>query len=74
MVSILIDIASSRFSAAVLQGILDPEKHPRQHPGLSLALRLAKSVIELHGGSISVTGRTVSEPAFAVHIRGRAGR
>jgi len=73
-VSLFIEIPSSRFSAQDLQGMLDPEKHPGQHRGLSLALRLAKSVVELHGGSVTVTGRTVSEPAFAVHIRGRAGK
>ncbi len=69
-----IEIPSSRFSAQELEGMLNPEQQPGQHRGLSLALRLAKSVIELHGGSVTVTGRTVSEPAFAIHLRGRAGK
>ena len=73
-VSLFIEIPSSRFSAQDLQSMLNPEQHPGQHRGLSLALRLAKSVIELHGGTVSVTGRTVSEPAFAIHLKGRAGR
>jgi hypothetical protein len=72
-VTLHIEIPSSKFSAQELEGMLHPEQHPGQHRGLSLALRLAKSVIELHSGTVTVTGRTVSEPAFAVHMRGRAG-
>jgi signal transduction histidine kinase len=72
-VTIHIEVPSARFSAHDLEGMLHPEEHPGQHRGLSLALRLAKSVIELHGGKVAVTGRTVSEPAFAIHLRGRAG-
>ena len=71
---LFIEIPSTRFSAIDLQGMLHPEKHPGQHRGLSLALRLAKSVIELHGGQVTVPGRTVSEPAFAIHLRGPPGR
>lgn len=73
-VSIYIEIPSTRFSASELEGMLNPEMHPGQHRGLSLALRLAKSVIELHGGRIAVTGRTVREPAFAIFLQGRAGQ
>jgi signal transduction histidine kinase len=73
-ISLFIEIPSSRFSAQDLEGMLNPEQHPGRHRGLSLALRLAKSVIELHGGSVGVTGRTVSEPAFVIHLRGRGGR
>jgi signal transduction histidine kinase len=72
--TIFIEIPSSRFSAQELEGMLHPEQQPGQHRGLSLALRLAKAVIDLHGGSVSVTGRTVTEPAFAIHLRGRAGK
>lgn len=73
-VSIYIEIPSARFSAADLGGMLNPETHPGQHRGLSLALRLAKSVVELHGGRVAVTGRTVKEPAFAIFIHGRPGQ
>jgi signal transduction histidine kinase len=73
-ITLHIEIPSSRFSAQELEGMLHPEQQPGQHRGLALALRLAKSVIELHGGTVAVTGRTVSEPAFAIHMRGRAGR
>ncbi len=73
-VTIYIEIPSEKFSARDLEQMLHPEQHPGQHRGLSLALRLARSVIELHGGTVTVTGRTVTEPAFALTLRGRAGR
>lgn len=69
-----IEIPSSKFSARDLESMLHPEMHPGQHRGLSLALRLAKSVIELHGGQVTVTGRTVREPAFAVTLLGQPGK
>ncbi len=72
-VTLHIEIPSSQFSARELESMLNPEQRPGQHRGLSLALRLAKSVIELHDGTVSVTGRTVTEPAFAIHMRARSG-
>lgn len=72
-ITIHIEIPSSRFSARDLEGMLHPETHPGQHRGLSLALRLAKSVVELHGGQVTVTGRTVLEPAFAITLFGNPG-
>lgn len=69
-----IEIPSSKFSARDLESMLHPEMHPGQHRGLSLALRLAKSVVELHGGQVTVTGRTVREPAFAVTLFGQPGK
>jgi len=69
-----IEIPSTQFTANELEGMLNPEQQPGQHRGLSLALRLAKSVIEMHGGTVVVTGRTVSEPAFAIQVRGRPGK
>ena len=53
--------------------MLNPEEQPGLHRGLALALRLAKSIVELHGGRVRVTGRTVREPAFAVDLFTRAG-
>jgi signal transduction histidine kinase len=73
-VTLHIEVPSTKFSAQDLEQMLHPEQHPGQHRGLSLALRLAKSVIELHEGKVTVTGRTVTEPAFAIELRGRAGR
>lgn len=72
-VTVYVEVPSAQFSALELERMLRPEEHPGQHRGLSLAMRLAKSVIELHGGSVNVTGRTVREPAFAIELRGRAG-
>lgn len=72
-ITIFIEVPSTRFSAQELEAMLSPEIHPGQHRGMALALRLAKSIIELHGGTVNVTGRTVSEPAFAIQMRARAG-
>ncbi len=69
-----IEVPSARFSARELEALLSPETHPGQHRGMALALRLAKSIIELHGGSVTLTGRTVSEPAFAIQMRARRGQ
>lgn len=73
-VAIHIEVPSTSFSAQELEAMLSPERHPGQHRGVALALRLARSIIELHGGALKVVGRTVSEPAFAVELRARPGR
>lgn len=72
-VTVHVEVPSTRYSAQELEAMLSPERHPGQHRGEALALRLAKSVLELHGGQLKVLGRTVSEPAFAVELRARAG-
>lgn len=72
-ITLHIEIPSTAFSAKDLEGMLHPEQHPGQHRGLSLALRLAQSVLELHNAQVMVTGRTVQEPAFAITLRGRPG-
>jgi signal transduction histidine kinase len=73
-VTIHIEVPSTSFSAQELEAMLSPERHPGQHRGVALALRLARAIIELHAGTLKVVGRTVSEPAFAVELRARAGR
>jgi len=73
-VNVHIEVPSTSFSAQELEAMLSPERHPGQHRGVALALRVAKSIIELHGGTLKVVGRTVSEPAFAVELRARPGR
>jgi signal transduction histidine kinase len=73
-VTFFIEVPSSRFSAQELEAVLSPETHPGQHRGMALALRLAKSILELHGGNVSLTGRTVTEPAFAIQMRTRPGQ
>lgn len=72
-VTLFVEIPSAKFSAQELEAMLSPELHPGQHRGLALALRLAKSIVELHGGQVTIAGRTVREPAFAIQLRTRAG-
>ncbi len=72
-VRVHIEIPSQRFSAQALEAMLSPEVQPGLHRGLALALRLAKSIVELHGGRVRVTGRTVREPAFAIDLFTRPG-
>ena len=72
-IRIHIEVPSARFSAHDLEAMLNPEKQPGQHRGLALALRLAKSIVELHGGRVKMAGRTVREPAFYVVLQARAG-
>jgi signal transduction histidine kinase len=73
-VTIHVEVPSAQFSAQELEAMVSPERHPGQHRGVALALRLAKAIVELHGGRVSVTGRTVKEPAFAIELRGRPGQ
>jgi signal transduction histidine kinase len=63
-----IEVPSSRFTAQELDAMLNPERQPGQHRGLALGLRLARSIVEHHGGRVRVTGRTVTEPAFLVEL------
>lgn len=72
-VRIHIEVPSARFSAHDLEALLSPERQPGRHRGLALALRLAKSIVELHGGKVKMTGRTVREPAFSVVLYARPG-
>lgn len=72
-VRIHIEVPSGRFSAHDLEAMLNPEQQPGQHRGLALALRLAKSIVELHGGRVKMAGRTVREPAFSVVLYTRPG-
>jgi signal transduction histidine kinase len=63
-----IEIPSARFTAQELTALLDPERQPGQHRGLALGLRLARSIVEHHGGKVQVTGHTVVEPAFSIEL------
>jgi K+-sensing histidine kinase KdpD len=67
-VRIDIEIPSARFSAQMLNAMLNPDKQPGEHRGLALGLRFGQSVIQLHGGRVRVTGKTVREPAFMVEL------
>lgn len=72
-IRIHIEVPSARFSAHDLEAMLNPEQQPGQHRGLALALRLAKAIVELHGGKVKMAGRTVREPAFTVVLYTKPG-
>ena len=52
-----VEVPGSRVDAQKLEALLDPSPAlgPSEHRGLALGLRLARSVVELHGGSVVVT-------------------
>ena len=52
-----VEVPGSRVEAQKLEALLDPSPAlgPSEHRGLALGLRLARSVVELHGGSVVVT-------------------
>ncbi|MEO8906128.1 MAG: HAMP domain-containing sensor histidine kinase [Polyangiaceae bacterium] len=52
-----VEVPGSRVEAHKLEALLDPSPAlgPSEHRGLALGLRLARSVVELHGGSVVVT-------------------
>jgi len=52
-----VEVPGSRVEAHRLEALLDPSPAlgPSEHRGLALGLRLARSVVELHGGSVVVT-------------------
>ena len=52
-----VEVPGSRVDAHKLEALLDPSPAlgPSEHRGLALGLRLARSVVELHGGSVAVT-------------------
>jgi len=52
-----VEVPGSRVDAQKLEALLDPSPAlgPSEHRGLALGLRLARSVVELHGGSVTVT-------------------
>ncbi|HEY3256352.1 MAG TPA: HAMP domain-containing sensor histidine kinase, partial [Polyangiaceae bacterium] len=52
-----VEVPGSRVDAQKLEALLDPSPAlgPSEHRGLALGLRLARSVVELHGGSVVVS-------------------
>ena len=49
-----IEVPSERYDERDLSGLLKPPDAPgaAEHRGLALALRLGRSIVELHGGSV----------------------
>ena len=54
-----VDVPSRRHSPEELENMLSPQLDPshKEHRGLSLALRLVRAVVQLHGGSVRVIDR-----------------
>jgi signal transduction histidine kinase len=54
-----IEVPSERFRESDLSGLLKPPDAPgaAEHRGLALALRLGRSIVELHGGSVTAARR-----------------
>jgi signal transduction histidine kinase len=58
-VRIEIEVPGERFRQSELEAVLDPTSAPgaTEHRGLALALRLGRSIIELHGGRVTLAER-----------------
>ena len=67
-----IDVAvpSVQFSARQLEDMLDPTRRPgsSEPRGLALALSLARSIVELHGGTVKVRDRQDRGAVFCIRL------
>jgi signal transduction histidine kinase len=65
-----VQVPSSRLSLRQLQAALDPARLPgaTEHRGLALGLSLARSVVELHGGSVRVEQIGLEDLAFIITL------
>ncbi|MEP7051741.1 MAG: HAMP domain-containing sensor histidine kinase [Pseudomonadota bacterium] len=63
-----VEVPGSRVDAHKLEALLDPSPAlgPSEHRGLALGLRLARSVVELHGGSVVVTPLSRHGAVFSI--------
>ncbi|HTQ05860.1 MAG TPA: HAMP domain-containing sensor histidine kinase [Polyangiaceae bacterium] len=66
-IRIEIEVPSERFRESDLSGLLKPPDAPgaAEHRGLALALRLGRSIVELHGGTVAPV-RRAGVGAFAL--------
>jgi signal transduction histidine kinase len=66
-IRIEIEVPSERFRETDLSGLLKPPDAPgaAEHRGLALALRLGRSIVELHGGTVAPV-RRAGVGAFAL--------
>jgi K+-sensing histidine kinase KdpD len=65
-----VEVPGQRGDAHKLEALLDPSPAlgPSEHRGLALGLRLARSVVELHGGSVVVTPLTGRGAVFSLFL------
>lgn len=65
-----LDVFSDQVSAHKLESLLGARKQPavERHRGLALGLRLARTVIELHGGTVTVTQHLEPGARFVVTL------
>jgi signal transduction histidine kinase len=72
-VRVEIEIPGERFRTSDIATVLDPPSVPGavEHRGLALALRLGRSIIELHGGDVELVERPGSG-AFFLHLPAEA--
>jgi signal transduction histidine kinase len=68
-----IEVPGERFRTSEIAAALDPPRAPgaAPHRGLALALRLGRSIIELHGGDVELVERPGSG-AFHLHLPAEA--
>jgi signal transduction histidine kinase len=73
-----IDVAvpSVQFSARQLEDMLDPTRRPgsSEPRGLALALSLARSIVELHGGTVKVRDRQDRGAVFCIRLPARRAK
>lgn len=69
-----VEVPGQRVDAQKLEALLDPSPQlgPSEHRGLALGLRLARSVVELHGGTVSVTPLSRHGAVFSLLMPTRA--
>jgi signal transduction histidine kinase len=64
-----VEVPSERLKVGELESVLDPARAfgTTQHRGLSLAIRLGRAIVELHGGSVELD-RRAGVDTFSLHL------
>ncbi|HEY3497468.1 MAG TPA: HAMP domain-containing sensor histidine kinase [Polyangiaceae bacterium] len=72
-VRIEIEVPGERYRTSEIATALDPPRAPGEapHRGLALALRLGRSIIELHGGDVALVDRP-GAGSFSLHLPARS--
>jgi signal transduction histidine kinase len=63
-----VEIPTNIASEQLVQTILDPSRRGNEPRGLTLALGLARSVVELHGGNVELVTSDAGIPAIEVRV------